>query len=226
MGRDGRKESSQVGKWQVSWVKGTCIQGLPWAVMKWLDLSTHLPNLKSLYESLNWVQSRIPSRWSHPHIIISRLCPWSSLWEWRKQGESTFQGQGRGWGASNCPRATNGSTSDHIFSSQWFSPTDVTFDLDKGNHYYPPFVFISLSHLEMLWNSEVVLLLKSQWVPINLILAIYIYKKCKKKEVISGKNELVTYSRVKWQVSAFIHNGEDTLLFHNLMTKLNEFNNK
>ena len=95
-----------------------------------------------------WVQSRIPSRWSHPHIIISRLCPWSSLWEWRKQGESTFQGQGRGWGASNCPRATNGSTSDHIVSSQWVSPTDVTFDLDKGDRCYPPFVFISLATLK------------------------------------------------------------------------------
>lgn len=50
---------------------------------------------------------------------------------------------------------------------------------------------------------------------------LHIQKKSKKMEVISEKNKLFTYSWVKWRVSAFVNNGEDILLFPNLVTALN-----
>lgn len=68
---------------------------------KTVDLSTQ--NIKSLDKGLNWIQSHLQSGYSQHRITISRLCPWSSFWELRRQTEGTFQGHGRTWGSFNCP---------------------------------------------------------------------------------------------------------------------------
>lgn len=57
---------------------------------------THLPNPKSLSRGINRVQSHTPCRCSQHHIIISRLCPCSSLWDPERQVAPIFQEQGRG----------------------------------------------------------------------------------------------------------------------------------
>lgn len=77
------------------------LTSLSWAVARWVDLHTHLPNPGSLYSGLTRAQSHIPYRWSHH--ILSRLCPWQwiSLWQW--WAKCTFQGKGTGKGASDCP---------------------------------------------------------------------------------------------------------------------------
>lgn len=58
---------------------------------------------------LSWVQSPTPCRCSQHHFAVSRLCPWTSLWEWEMQAEPTFQGQGSGEGASRCLGSARGS---------------------------------------------------------------------------------------------------------------------
>lgn len=47
--------------------KGTCVQGLSWWAARSLDLPSSLPNLKSLYRTLNWVESH--------QLTLSRLYP-------------------------------------------------------------------------------------------------------------------------------------------------------
>ena len=71
---------------------------------------------KSLHRGLNWVQSCIPTRDPQQHITLPRLLPWKRFPLWEQWAEGTFQGQGRGWCASNCPGLTSGSTVGHIHS--------------------------------------------------------------------------------------------------------------
>ena len=51
------------------------------------------------------------------HVTVSRLCPWSNLWEQERQVEPIVQGQEREVrvGASDCPGPAHRSTSGHIF---------------------------------------------------------------------------------------------------------------
>ena len=58
--------------------KETYLSGLSWVAARCVDFCTCLPNLKSLYRGLNWVQSHTQSGWSQHHITVSRLCPWAA----------------------------------------------------------------------------------------------------------------------------------------------------
>lgn len=66
------------------------------------------------------------ARCSQRHNIISRLCPWSSLWEQDRQVGSLSQGQGWRWRAPDHLGLAHESTDSHIFSmtfphsSLWF----------------------------------------------------------------------------------------------------------
>lgn len=71
--------------------KGNCPTRLVLGNRKKVDLYTHPPNPKSLWRSLNWIQSRIQCRCFQHHISVFRLCPWSHLWEQEKQSKPTFQ---------------------------------------------------------------------------------------------------------------------------------------
>lgn len=89
--------------------------GSPWAAARWVDPRTCSPHVKRLCRGFNWVQSHRPCRCSQRHIIISRLYPWSSLWEQKKQVEPICQGQGRGWGASDRLGPAHRSAGGHVF---------------------------------------------------------------------------------------------------------------
>lgn len=52
--------------------KGTCVRGLSWWAARSVDLPSCLPSLKSLYRTLNWVESH--------QLTLSRLYPWNSTW--------------------------------------------------------------------------------------------------------------------------------------------------
>lgn len=58
MGRDARKSRSRLVGGRVN-RQGTDIQGISWVAARQIDLSSHLPNLTSLYRGRNWVQSHI-----------------------------------------------------------------------------------------------------------------------------------------------------------------------
>lgn len=58
------------------------------------NVSSHCPS-KSYEEVLTGL-SQVYSAGFQPHITISRLSPWGSIWEWEKQAGPTFQGPG--WG--------------------------------------------------------------------------------------------------------------------------------
>lgn len=108
----------QVGRWQFLINKGNFyIQGLSLVAARLADLSTYPPTLTSLCRGFNWVQSHVLSRRSLKHITISRLCPWSGFWEWGRQMEPIFWGQGRGSGASDCQGPAQGSIRSPIFST-------------------------------------------------------------------------------------------------------------
>lgn len=90
--------------------------GLSWGAVRQVDLHSCPPNLKSLHRRLNLVQSHRPSRWSQYHITISRLYPWSSLWE---EGEASRtyiprDGGKRGSEESLIWGSSSRSTSSHI----------------------------------------------------------------------------------------------------------------
>ena len=88
------------------------------ALVSWkTNRSQHPPaRILSLHRDLNRLQSRILSTWSQEHITRSRLSSWKwfPLWEW--WAECIFQGQGRGWGVSDCPDPALGSTGSYALS--------------------------------------------------------------------------------------------------------------
>lgn len=86
----------------------------------------HPPNLKSSKRGFNWVQSHVPGRYFQHHITISSLCPWSRLWEWERQAEPTFQGQGGGEEPLNIWVQITG----HLWSFWSHSPTLLQLFLD------------------------------------------------------------------------------------------------
>ena len=62
----------------------------------WIPVS--VPKILKVYKEGLTGSCRCPQ-----YITTSRLCPWSNVWEWERQGEPTFQGQGRSSPWANHP---------------------------------------------------------------------------------------------------------------------------
>lgn len=81
-----------------------------------VDFYPCLPNIKSLYRGLNWVQPVLRSV-CPGHITLSRLCPLAASSSRRASG-TPFQGQEWGWGAPDCPRPGHRSNGQsHLISN-------------------------------------------------------------------------------------------------------------
>lgn len=87
------------------------------------------------------------------HIIISRLWPRSSVWEQERQAEPTFQGWGKGWGASS---AYQGPFSAWVNQRSRFLDDILQQPL---THEANPALLILLrtGHLKNAWRKETVL---------------------------------------------------------------------
>ena len=111
-----KKEAATPDCWVAALIsKGTYTGGFPWATARWLNLHTPTRILRACTEAL--------TGFSHYLVQTVSATPFSLKAAFLKQllvckqwAECTFQGQGRGWGASNCPGPTLGSTGGHILS--------------------------------------------------------------------------------------------------------------
>lgn len=78
----------------------------------------------------NWDHSRVLHRCSQHYIIVSRFCPWKSLWQWERQAEPRFQGQRRGYRALITHIQLTG---ELAVTSWWPSPTGRWLGSTPGN---------------------------------------------------------------------------------------------
>lgn len=88
--------------------KETYIYGWSWVTVRYLNLKVYTEALTGF------------THMCHPdglsNTLPSQGCVLERLLVWECSVKDTFQGQGWGWGASNCPSPAYGSTGSHVLS--------------------------------------------------------------------------------------------------------------
>lgn len=125
--------------------KGADMWVLSWTAAMWLGPCTCLPNRQFIKRPQLCSVMNTLRRCSQCHIIISRLCPWGSLWGWERQAEPTFQGQRREGVASARRGLARGAI--RSYTAQW-RPTALQYRTLSGHQLMGIWVFLHFGYCE------------------------------------------------------------------------------